>query len=278
VSAIIVEISDDDAESHGFRWSSQPINLANPDNAIGVSADASGTENDFLGNLFDTSVLNVNTNLNVVLQLLAEKTDVNILSDPKIFTSDNQEAEFFDGQDIPFITDAQTTDTGGVTQTFDYRAVGIQLRARPRITPNNDVDLRVNVELSSVAPGQQAASGQVIVERRETTTQLIVASGQTIVISGIIRNEESQVVRKVPILGDIPILNLLFRSKETEYNQTELLVFITPLVVNNQTDSDAVNDPLRQRLREQREHFGLEPDPAPEGLKPEEGASGEPGA
>lgn len=261
VKATIFEIGRDDATALGLRWSSSQINLANPDNSIGVSAQASGTENDIFGNLFDTSVLSVDTNLNVVLQALAEKTKVNILSEPKIFTSDNQEAEFFDGQDIPFITDAQTTDVGGVTQSFDYRAVGIQLRARPRITPNNDVDLRVNVELSSVAPGQQAASGQVIVERRETTTQLIVASGQTIVISGIIRNEESEVIRKVPLLGDIPILNLLFRSKETAFNQTELIVFITPIVVNNQGDSDAVNAPLRERLREQREHFGLDPDP-----------------
>jgi general secretion pathway protein D len=261
IKAIIVEMSRDDASALGLRWSSNPINLSRPDNSIGISAAASATENNIFGNLFDTSVLSVDTNLNVVLQALAEKTDVAVLSEPKIFTSDNQEAEFFDGQDIPFITDAQTTDVGGVTQTFDYRAVGIQLRARPRITPNNDVDLRVNVELSSVAPGQQAASGQVIVDRRETSTQLIIASGQTIVISGILRNEESEVVRKVPILGDIPILNLLFRSKETARTQSEVLVFITPVVVNNQQDSDFVNDPLRQRLREQREHFGLDPDP-----------------
>lgn len=271
VKAIIVEMSRDDATALGLRWSSDPINLSRSDNAIGISAAASGTENDIFGNLFDTSVLSVDTSLNAVLQALAEKTDVAVLSEPQIFTSDNQEAEFFDGQDIPFITDAQTTDVGGVTRSFDYRAVGIQLRARPRITPNNDVDLRVNVELSSVAPGQQAASGQVIVDRRETSTQLVVASGQTIVISGILRNEESEVVRKVPLLGDIPILNILFRSKETTMTQSEVLVFITPIVVNNQSESNAVNDPMRDRLRRQREHFGLDPDPlAPMG-PPEQG-------
>ncbi|MFG0283665.1 MAG: type II secretion system protein GspD, partial [Phycisphaerales bacterium JB039] len=185
--------------------------------------------------------------------------------------------EFFDGQDIPFITDAQTTDTGGVTQTFDYRAVGIQLRARPRITPNNDVDLRVNVELSNVAPGQQAASGQVIVDRRETTTQLIVASGQTVVISGIFQNEESEVIRKVPILGDIPIINWFFRSKESRDIRTQLLIFITPVVVNNQTDSDRVNEPYRDLLQQQRERFGAEPEAEGEAESGDDSEAGEPG-
>src|SRR5690606_14011104 len=99
VKAIIVEMSRDDATALGLRWSSDPINLSRPDNSIGISAAASGTENDIFGNLFDTSVLSVETSLNAVLQALAEKTDIALLSEPKIFTSDNQEAEFFDGQD-----------------------------------------------------------------------------------------------------------------------------------------------------------------------------------
>jgi general secretion pathway protein D len=193
-----------------------------------------------------------------VLQLLDERTDVSILSRPIIFTSDNQEAEFFDGQDIPFITNAQTTDTGGTTQGFEYRAVGIQLRVRPRLTPNKDVDLRVNIELSSVAPGQSNASGQVVVDRRETTTQLIVRSGQTLVISGIMRNEDSEVVRKVPLLGDIPLLGWLFRSRETGLSTTEQLIFITPVIVENGAEADAINEAYRLRLRMQREAMGIE--------------------
>lgn len=71
-------------------------------------ADDHGRKTDILPSLFDTSVLNVETNVNLLLQALNEKTGVNILSEPRIFTSDNQEAEFFDGQDIPFVTDSQT--------------------------------------------------------------------------------------------------------------------------------------------------------------------------
>lgn len=258
IQAVIAEVSRDDAEALGLRWSSSSINPSRTDNSIGFVSSTTASEGGIFGNLFDTSVLNVGIDLNAVLQALDERTNVSILSRPIIFTSDNQEAEFFDGQDIPFITNAQTTDTGGTTQGFEYRAVGIQLRVRPRLTPNKDVDLRVNIELSSVAPGQQNASGQVVVDRRETTTQLIVRSGQTLVISGIMRNEDSEVVRKIPLLGDIPLLGWLFRSREQSASTTEQLIFITPVIVENGDEADLMNEAYRLRLRMQRENMGIE--------------------
>lgn len=252
ISAVIAEISIADATALGLRWSSNTITTTNSDNAFSVGFDASGTQDDFLGSLFNTSVLNANVDLNAVLQALSQKTAVNILSEPRIFTADNQEAEFFDGQDIPFITDSQTTDQGGLIQSTDYRAVGIQLRVRPRITVNRDVDLRVNLELSSIAPGV-TVNNQFIVDRRETSTQLIIRDGQTVVISGILRSEESDVRRKVPLLGDIPLIGLLFQSVEREVSSSELVAFITPLVVDNDEAMQRVNDPYRQRLNTLRD-------------------------
>jgi general secretion pathway protein D len=230
IAAIVAEVSREDATSLGLRWSSQTITPTNPDNSFGIGNSATGTKNNFINSLFDTSVLTTNANLNFMLQALAQKTDVSILSEPKIFTSDNQEAEFFDGQDVPFVTNSQTTTTG-LVQSFDYRAVGIQLRARPRITVQGDVDLKVNLELSSIVPGQTLFGG-FVVDRRETTTQLIVKDKQTIVISGILRSELSDIVRKVPLLGDIPLIGALFKSKDKTVKNTELLVFITPKIIN----------------------------------------------
>lgn len=255
IKAVVAEVSRDDATALGLRWSSQAITPANPDNSIGVGANATAQEGNIFGQLFDTSVLDADANVNLLLQALNEKTAVNILSEPKIFTSDNQEAEFFSGQDIPFVTDTQTTDQGNVVNSFDYRAVGIQLRARPRITVNGDVDLRVNLELSSIAPGGQTLFGGFIVDRRETTTQLIVQDGRTVVMSGILRTEASKIKRKVPLLGDIPLLGWLFSSIENGTSETELLVFITPMVVNNEQDSKRVNDPDLRQLQLQREQL-----------------------
>ncbi|GAB4543798.1 MAG: hypothetical protein Tsb0013_00310 [Phycisphaerales bacterium] len=254
LKAVVAEISLEDALALGLRWSSENISPNLQDNAFSVGTTTTGQQNDLLPGLFDTSVLDVNADLNLILQALDQNTDLNILSEPKIFTSDNQEAEFFDGQDIPFVTDSQTTDQGTVTQTTEYRAVGIQLSARPRITPNRDVDLRVNLELSSIQP-TLTAQGQFIVDRRETTTQLIVGDGQTVVISGILRSEDREVVRKIPLLGDIPLIGALFTSTETEQEKTELVAFITPYVIENQADLQRVNSPYLSRLDALREQL-----------------------
>ncbi len=255
ISAIVAEVSREDALALGLRWSSQTITPSNGDNSVGIGTSAEGTRNNFATSLFDTSVLNVNTDVNLLLQALGQDTDVSILSEPKIFTSDNQEAEFFDGQDIPFITDSQTNAQGNLVQSFDYRAVGIRLTARPRITVQQDVDLRVNIELSSIVPGQ-TINNAFVVDRRETTTQLIVKNGQTVVISGILREEATNIVRKVPLLGDIPLLGEIFKSRDITKTNTELLVFITPVVVNNTGESDPVNERFIERLQGIKDDFG----------------------
>lgn len=254
IRGIVAEISSDDAKAWGLRWSSSNLSPTNPDNSIAANASISAQQDDLIGALFNTSVLDVGVNLNALLQALSQKTAVTILSEPKIFTSDNQEAEFFDGQDIPFITESQPNNQGNLVQSFDYRAVGIQLRARPRITPNKDVDLRVNLELSSINPGATLFGG-FVVDRRETTTQLIVRHGQTVVISGILRNEESDVVRGIPFLMDIPVLGELFKSREKGKTTSELVVFITPFVVENTEGLDKLNQEFREHLDDVRSKF-----------------------
>ncbi|MBX3385065.1 MAG: hypothetical protein KF768_00680 [Phycisphaeraceae bacterium] len=261
LSAVIVEIGIDDLNALGVRWSSQNITPFAADNSLSIGAGAgvgqevfSGQKNNLLPGLFDTSVLDIGIDLNVILQALSQKTSVNILSEPRIFTSDNQEAEFFSGQDIPFITDSQTTDNGTLNQSFDYRAVGIALRVRPRITIKKDVDLRINLELSSIQPNQTLFGG-FIVDRRETTTHLIIRDGQTVVVSGILRSEDSEVRRKVPILGDIPLVGELFKSTEKTKNKTELVAFITPIVIENPEDAEGATAEERERLERLRERL-----------------------
>ncbi|MCC6951514.1 MAG: hypothetical protein IT433_08705 [Phycisphaerales bacterium] len=253
IAAMVVEVSATDSLQLGLRWSSQTLNPSNADNSISIGNNASGTRNNWATSLFDTSVLNSSVNLNLLLQALSEKQSVNILSEPKVFTADNQEAEFFDGQDVLVPTSSQTANTGSVTQTFDYRAVGIQLKARPRITVQGDVDLRVNLQVSSISP-EETTNGGFIFDRRQTTTQLIVKDRQTVVISGILRKQDTNILRKVPLLGDIPILGWAFRSRDKSEVTSELLVFITPVVVNNTTSESMspVNEPFRQRLDELR--------------------------
>lgn len=264
LAAVIAEIAVDDATALGIRWSSAQITPNKQDNTISFGANTAGeqaggvitgTKNNLLPSLFDTSVLNLGVNLNVLLQALAEKTSVAILSEPRIFTSDNQEAEFFSGQDVPFITESQPNNNGDLLQSFDYRAVGISLRVRPRITIKSDVDLRINLELSNIEPNQTLFGG-FIIDRRETTTHLIVKNGQTVVVSGIMRTEESDIKRKVPLLADIPLIGeWLFTSTEKSKSKTELVAFITPFVVNNTEETDSVTEKDRERLGEFKDYM-----------------------
>jgi type II secretion system protein D len=239
ISAILVEVELNDELALGVRLSSSDsiLNLTNPDFGIAGGLSATGTEDGIFGSLFDTSTLDANVSVNFVIQALNQVTKVRILQEPRIFTADNQEALFFDGQDIPFITDSQSTDVGTLNQSFEYRAVGVVLNVRPRITSQRDVAMEINVELSNIVPGQTLFGG-FIVDRRETTSSVIIKNGQTIILSGILKDEETQIKRKVPILGDIPGLDYVFSSRENSNRRSELIAFITPTVVDNPSEND----------------------------------------
>jgi general secretion pathway protein D len=237
ISAVLAAVQLTDDLSLGVRFSSFPITPANTDNAIGGSAAFAGTNNDFLDNLFDTSVLDVDVDVNVLIQALAQKTNVRILQEPRVFTSDNEEAVFFDGQNIPILTSTNTSDVGGFQQNVDYRDVGVVLNARPRITAQRDVDMEIYLELSNVVPGQTLA-GSPVFDQRYTSTRVIVKNGQTIVIAGILKDQESQITRGIPLLMDIPWLGELFKSRENSVDRRELVAFITPLVVDNPEEND----------------------------------------
>jgi type II secretory pathway component GspD/PulD (secretin) len=249
ISAIIAEVELNDELALGIRFSSQEIVPAVSDGAIGGSIGMEGESTDVFDGLFDTSVLDANVDLNILIQAMRQKTNVRILQEPRVFTADNQEAVFFDGQDVPFITNTNTSDVSGFQQNIEQQAVGVQLDVRPRITAQRDVDMEINLVLSSIVPGQ-VVGGNFIVDRRETTTKVIVKNNQTIVLSGILTDTESEITRGIPLLEDIPLFGELFRSRDTTKKTTELIAFITPTVVDNPDANDHnFNESARERLR-----------------------------
>jgi general secretion pathway protein D len=250
ISAIIAEVELTDELGLGLRWGSNLPSLPS-DNRLSASGGFEGVRDDVLGGIFNNSgTLTVNANISVILDALAQKTKIRILQEPVVFTSDNQEASFFQGQDVP-IQQSTQGNQGFISQSFDYQAVGIGLNARPRITKEGDVDMEINLVISNIDIAATAVSSAdaPFFDRRETTTQVIVKDGQTIVISGILRDQESRVRRKVPLLGDIPLVGALFTSIDNETTRTELLAFVTPYVVESPEENDAnFNERARQRL------------------------------
>ena len=253
IAAIIAEVELTDDLALGLRLSNSDTIFAGTavDNRIGSSLGFEGLVNNIFGGLFDTSTLTATSSINLVLQALAQKTKVRILQEPVIFTADNQEASFFEGQDVPVLVTSQLTPQGTVNESTEYQAVGIGLNVRPRITAYGDVDMEINLEISNINVAASAVSVSPVFDRRETTTQVIVRDGQTIVISGILRDQESKVIRKVPFFGDLPLIGGLFTSIDNQKTRTELIAFVTPFIVDSPDENDRnFNEDARSRLLE----------------------------
>ena len=161
ISAVLAEVELNDDLALGIRVSSaDALSPTLIDNAL--AANLGGTGEFSIGNM----TFMTRTNINIILQALDQKTNVRILQEPVVFTADNQEAVFFDGQDFPFTTDATTNVAGNLVASFDYRQVGVVLNVRPRITAQGDVDVEIYLELSSIVEGQTGPGGGFIVDRR----------------------------------------------------------------------------------------------------------------
>lgn len=251
ISVIIAEINLTDDLVLGWRLSnsSDILGGANQDFRLGGTVGIEGEEQSPFEDLFDTSLLSANVNLNLVVQALQQKSNLRVIQQPVVFTADNQEAYFFDGQEIPFITQTTINSQGNPTDSFDYKDVGVVLNVRPRITVQRDVDMELRLELSATVPGVTLFGGAII-DKRLTTTHVIVQNGQTVVLSGIMRERESKITRKIPLLGDIPLLGELFKHRENTTTTVELLAFITPVVVDNPDQSGEMQTDYLRRLEE----------------------------
>ena len=172
--------------------------------------------------------------ISALLQLSQTSDDVNVLSAPRLLTSDNEEAEIIVGSNVPIIT-SRLTDTGstGLAQsvTVERKDVALTLRFTPQVTEGNLVRLNVFQEITDVA-SENDATGPTLTKRQLRNT-VLAEDGKTVVLGGLISTNVQNSEFKVPLLGDIPLLGRLFRSKGSKTQKTNLLVFITPRVIHN---------------------------------------------
>ncbi len=218
----------------------------------GVGADLDARADHLFGGSFELGSLALKANLNLaaLIQLLIKDFNMQVLLTPKLYTSDNQEAEFFDGQDVPVLTETRISAEGATTVSdVRYTPIGASLRVRPHITQEGTVDLTINLEVSRVVPGESVL-GNLIFDRRETTTHVIVQDGQTVMLSGIVRQEDFDEVRKVPLLGDLPLVGPLFRNVNKARRNRELVAFITPHVIASRAAADAHTAPYLRVLEQ----------------------------
>ncbi|NQD80169.1 type IV pilus secretin PilQ family protein [Pseudomonas sp. CrR14] len=170
---------------------------------------------------------------NVVLdlQLSAMESSGNgeIVSQPKVVTSDKETAKILRGQEIPY----QEASSSGATST-SFKEAALSLEVTPQITPDNRIIMEVKVTKDSADYERAIAGGAPPINKNEVNAKVLVADGETIVIGGVFENAQSKAVSKVPFLGDVPYLGRLFRRDMVTDNKTELLIFITPRIMNSQ--------------------------------------------
>jgi len=179
--------------------------------------------------------------LEAQLQVLASMNKANIISNPRITTVDNREAKIVVGQKIPLIVQ----DVAG-NPVSQLQTVGIQLKVTPHLTSEKKIIMDLHPEVSDLASGATVQGG-LIINTSEADTRVMVDDGQTAVIGGLIRTNETLVHAGVPILKDIPLVGLLFSSKSTSKQNRELIIFVTPKLVSDVAANDAAPKPEEKK-------------------------------
>lgn len=184
------------------------------------------------------------TSFAFIIKALASNSDVNLLSTPSITTMDNEEAKIVVGQNVPFRTGSTVTGSQGTTNPFttiQREDVGLTLEVTPHINSNNLVRLLIHQEVSEVDAssltviGSEAAA-DLITNKRTIDTTILVEDEEVIILGGLIRDKETQGESRVPILGSIPGLGMLFRSRTLSLEKQNLLVFLRPTVLKSSSD------------------------------------------
>jgi general secretion pathway protein D len=187
----------------------------------------------------------------VALQALKNITNVQIISAPKLLILDKQQASFQVGDLVPTITQSATsviTAGAPVVNNVQYQATGVILTVTPRINSGGLVTLDIEQEVSDVVPTTTSSINSPTFQQRKIKTKVIVQDGETISLAGLISDKKTKGTSGVPFLQDIPGLGALFSTKTNENDRTELLVLLTPHVVNNQQDARALTEELKRKL------------------------------
>jgi type II secretion system protein D len=285
IQALLVEVSLDATDEFGIELgfqdpllfrrslnSSPGLNFNQTNIALGANAAGNNTGNLGTQGLANFSLGRQNSDLgfggfvfsaqsdavSVLLRALASRRTVQVLSRPQVRTTHNNEAYVTVGQLVPVVNGVTQNGLGTANPNVQQQQVGITLRVTPRITPDGVIAMSVYADKSSLA-GQgvpiftSAATGTIespIINQSQAVTTVNVPNGQTIVIGGMITKKDETLERKVPWLGDLPIVGRAFRYDGTSSARTELLIFLTPRIVLSDLDSELV-----KQVESERMHF-----------------------
>ena len=197
-----------------------------------------------------TSFFNT-TNIKFVFDALSTITDVNIISSPTLMVMDNKRATLQVGNEVPIVTQsavAVITPGAPIVNSITYRNTGIVLNVTPRIGDGGRILLDIEQEASDVVRTLTSGIDSPTIQQRRIRTSVAVNDGESIVLGGLIQDRADRKRDQIPLIGDVPVLGLLFKSKLDQIARTELLVAITPRIVRDTSQIRAITDEFRARI------------------------------
>lgn len=272
VEAMITEVSVDKALALGTKWrltgvaGGEPIAIGGFGNVdqsaiqtiingmAGVSVGGLGNFITIPVTKADGSTFNLTAPGFAALFSMSQFKDVvNVLSTPHILTSDNSEAEIIVGENVPFLSAIErntTSPSQPLLQSIERKDVGITLRIKPKISEGGFVKLDIYQEISAIATTTTAGAADLITTKRSAKTTVVVRDRQTVIIGGLIQNKKITNINRVPFISRIPIIGWLFKFKTDTSQKTNLLVFITPYIIDDFGTLEDIKKKKEQEFRE----------------------------
>ncbi len=235
----ILEVSKDFASNLGLQFANQlSAGLGPPNSTTGATGTFTLGQWQNRDASFYTFQI---TNPALVLNLEKLDSDATLLANPRIRVKDKEKAKVQIGQRLPVLTTVATAGVGS-SESVNYVDVGLKLNVEPSIRLDDQVDMKVDLEVSNVVQTITTSTGSQYYEigTRNASTALRLKDGETQILAGLRQNNETSAVNKVPGLGDIPILGRLFSSDNHDNSKTELVLLITPHIVRNITRPDSI--------------------------------------
>jgi len=220
INAKLVDIDTRTIRDLGINWELTGLNEG--DASVDFSVDAALPST--VGTV-DFSLIGTDADLNATLEALERQDKAHIISNPRITTADNKEAKIVVGKKIPLVV----ADEAGNAIT-QLTTIGIKMSVTPHVNQDNRITLDLVPEVSDLS-SQATVQGGIVIVTSEASTRVIVENGQTAVIGGLVRTNESTVESGVPYLMDVPLLGYLFKSENKVQEERELLIFVTPTII-----------------------------------------------
>lgn len=187
----------------------------------------------------------------VALSALSNITDVNVISSPSLMVLDNRKATLQVGDEVPIVTQQTTGVISGdapIINSVQLQKTGVILNVTPRVNDNGKIVLDIEQEVSNAIETDTSGIDSPTIQQRKIRTTVSVADGQSLTLGGLIQERDTLSKQQIPLAGDIPIIGNLFKHKDDEIRRTELLIIITPKVVRNVQQGDAITEEFRQQL------------------------------